>query len=66
MFYSQEIDVSNLERAQGLSGMGQLLPGIRPQTTQMVIIGSAALVLGAALLFLATRKKPQGGSNAVK
>lgn len=34
----------------GLRGMGQMIPGIRPETQRLVVYGSLALV-GASILF---------------
>lgn len=39
----------------GLRGMGQVIPGIRPETQRLVVYGSLALVGASILLFIIMR-----------
>lgn len=46
----------------GMSGMGQIVPGIKVETQQAVIYGSLVLVGASVLIYFALRGKSTVGS----
>jgi hypothetical protein len=51
MYYAEKSAPSPYPYAYaGMRGMGQMIPGIRPETQRLVVYGSLALV-GAAIAF---------------
>jgi hypothetical protein len=51
MYYAEKTALAQYPYAYaGLRGMGQVIPGIRPETQRLVVYGSLALV-GASILF---------------
>jgi len=58
MYYTQRYDLGPEPHPYGMSGMGQVIPGIKAETTQLVIYGSVILVFGSALIYFLTRKRP--------
>ena len=46
----------------GLRGMGQVIPGIKPETQRLVVYGSLALV-GASILFFIIMRTSKSASE---
>ena len=63
MYYSHKLPATS-PYPYGMSGMGQVIPGIQQDTQKLVIYGSLALIgFSAAIWFLNRRKGAQRGGS---
>lgn len=60
MYYAPKQLPATSSYPYGLSGMGQVIPGIRPETQQLVIYGSLALIGFSVAIWFATKQRRSG------
>ena len=64
MYYAEKKTPVPSSYPYGLSGMGQVIPGIKPQTQQLVIYGSVILVGASVLLYFVLKGKKRSAASA--